>query len=152
MTVGNRSVSIVYRLFLFVLLFITGLTVIGCSRVSREASQQPLQIELIEPLFPPGVGKYTMNVRLFDEYDNPVDDAQIAIKADMTHAGMVPILANATHGDKGLYKVPFEWTMGGDWVVVIQATLPDGSVTEETFPIIISGDPADCGVEATEIP
>jgi hypothetical protein len=42
--------------------------------------------------------------------------------------------------------------MGGDWVIIIQATLPDGTVAEETFPIIISGDPADCDVEATETP
>lgn len=152
MTFCNRSVSIIYRLFLFVLLLVTGLTVIGCSRVSQEAAQQPLQIELIEPLFPPGIGTYTMNIRLFDENNNPVNDAQIAIKADMTHAGMIPILANATDGDKGLYKVPIEWTMGGDWVIIIQATLPDGTIAEETFPITISGDPADCDVEATKTP
>lgn len=148
----NRSVSIIYRLFVFVLPLVAGLAVVGCSRVSQEATQQPLQIELIEPLFPPGIGTYTMNIRLFDENDNPVDDAQIAIKADMTHAGMVPILASATDGDKGLYKVPFEWTMGGEWVIVIQATLPDGTVAEETFPITISGDPANCDIEVTETP
>ena len=152
MTTVNRSISIIYRLFVFVLLLVAGLAVGGCSRVSQEAAQQPLQIELIEPLFPPGIGTYTMNIRLFDENDNPVDDAQIAIKADMTHAGMVPILASVTDGDKGLYKVPFKWTMGGNWIITIQATLPDGTIAEETFPITISGDPADCDIEATIIP
>lgn len=128
------------------------LALVGCSRLSQEAQRNPLQIELVEPLFPPAVGKYTLNIRLFDGNDNPVNDATIAVKADMTHAGMVPILGNATEGDKGLYKVPFEWTMGGDWVIVVQATLPDGTVAEETFPLTISGDPADCDNEATKVP
>lgn len=152
MTTVNRSVSIIYRLSIFVFLLVAGLAIGGCSRLSQEAKQHQLQIELIEPLYPPGVGKYTINIRLFDGNDNPVNDANIAVKADMTHAGMVPILGNATEGDKGLYKVPFEWTMGGDWVIVIQATLPDGTVAEETFPLTISGDPADCDNEATENP
>ncbi len=124
----------------------------ACSRLSQEAEQHPLQIELVEPLYPPGVGKYTLHVRVFDGDDNPINDAQVSVKGDMTHAGMVPVLAEATEGDKGLYKVPFEWTMGGDWIVTVQVTLPDGTIAEESFPMDISGDPANCDVEATETP
>jgi len=124
----------------------------GCSRISQEAKQHALQIELVEPLYPPGVGKYTLHVRLFDSIDQPINDAAITVKGDMTHAGMKPIVAEVTNGDKGLYKVPFEWTMGGDWVITVQAMLPDGTIAEETFPITISGDPADCDTKATDIP
>ncbi len=124
----------------------------GCSRVSQEAKQHPLQIELAKPLFPPGVGKYTLNVSVFDSENNPVNNAQVSVKGDMTHAGMLPVLATATNGDKGQYKVPFEWTMGGDWIVTIQVTLPDGTVAEESFPMVISDDQANCAVEATEAP
>ena len=120
------------------------MNIVGCSRVSQEGQQNQLQIELVEPLYPPGVGKYTLNIRIFDSNDNPIDNATLSAKGDMTHAGMTPILAETTGGDKGLYKVPFEWTMGGDWVVTVQATLPDGTIAEETFPFTISGDPADC--------
>ena len=152
MAIVIQSASPSYRLLILSFLLLTGLATAGCSRVSREAQQTQLQIELIEPLFPPAVGNDTLNIRLFDENDNPINDATIAVKADMTHAGMVPILGNATKGDKGLYKVPFEWSMGGDWVIIVQATLPDGTVAEETFPLTISGDPADCNNEATESP
>ena len=147
-----QSAPPIYRLLSLAILLLTGLATAGCSRVSQEAQHNQLQIELIEPLFPPAIGKDTLNIRLFDEKDNPINDATIAVKADMTHAGMVPILGNATEGDKGLYKVPFEWTMGGDWVVVVQATLPDGTVAEEIFPLTISGDPADCDNQATVVP
>jgi hypothetical protein len=120
--------------------------------VSQEAQQHQLQIELIEPLYPPGVGKSTLNIRVFDGNDQPIDNAAIAVKGDMTHAGMVPVFGEADQGDKGLYKVPFEWTMGGDWVLTVQATLPDGTIAEETFPLTISGDPADCEPEVTRNP
>lgn len=152
MVTVTQSAPPIYRLLILALLLFTGLATASCSRVSQEAQQNQLQIELIEPLFPPAIGKDTLNIRLFDENDNPINDATIAVKADMTHAGMVPILGNTTEGDKGLYKVPFEWTMGGDWVVVVQATLPDGTVAEETFPLTISGDSSDCEDEATVVP
>jgi hypothetical protein len=152
MSSNFRATAIIYRPLVLALLLASLLAVVGCSRVSQEAQHNQLQIELVEPLFPPAVGKDTLNIRLFDANDNPINDATIAIKADMTHAGMVPILGDATEGDKGLYKVPFEWSMGGDWVVVVQATLPDGTVAEETFPITISGDTANCDDEATKSP
>jgi hypothetical protein len=134
-----------------ILLLIT-VVVGGCSRVSQEAQQHQLQIELIEPLYPPGVGKYTLNVRVFDSNDTPIDDAAITVKGDMTHAGMVPVLGEASQGDKGLYTIPFEWTMGGDWVLIVQATLPDGTIAEETFTLTISDDPTDCDPEAITNP
>ena len=152
MVTVTQSAPPIYRLLILALLLFTGLATAGCSRVSQEAQHNQLQIELIEPLFPPAIGKDTRNIRVFDEKDNPINDATIAVKADMTHAGMVAVLGNATEGDKGLYKVPFEWSMGGDWVIIVQATLPDGTVAEETFPLTISGDPADCNNEATESP
>jgi hypothetical protein len=34
--------------------------------------------------------------------------------------------------------------MGGDWIVTVQATLPNGTVAEKTFPRTIAHDAADC--------
>ncbi len=125
---------------------------VGCTRISQEAQQQPIQIELVEPLFPPAVGQDTLNIRLFTADDQPINDAALSIKADMTHAGMIPVLAETSGGDNGLYQAPVEWTMGGDWVVTIQAALPDGTVAEKSFALTISGDPADCEPKATKLP
>jgi hypothetical protein len=141
-----------FFLWHILILLFTTIVIGGCSRVSQEAQQHQLQIELVEPLYPPGVGKSTLNIRLFDNNDQPVDDAAITVKGDMTHAGMVPVLGEADQGDKGLYKVPFEWTMGGDWVLTVQATLPDGTIAEETFTLTISDDPADCDPEVIDTP
>ena len=38
-----------------------------------------------------------------------------------------------TAGQNGLYSVPFEWTMGGDWVVQVTAKLKDGGTATQQF-------------------
>ncbi len=55
----------------------------------------------------------------------------------MSHAGMKPVLANISEGESGVYAVPFEWTMGGDWFVAVTATLPDGRVATKRFDLSV---------------
>ena len=79
------------------------------------------------------VGPTSLIVTVTDAAGVPINDAAISVKGDMSHAGMVPVLADATGGDNGVYEMPFEWTMGGDWVVTVEATLPDGRSTTQQF-------------------
>lgn len=79
------------------------------------------------------VGKTNLLVTITDAAGNPVNDATIAVKGDMSHAGMVPVLAAAAGGENGVYEMPFEWTMGGDWVVSVEVALPDGRSTTKQF-------------------
>ena len=65
-------------------------------------------------------------ITLTDNDGNPVNDATLSIEGNMNHAGMVPVLRDADDGAEGVYEVPFEWTMGGDWFVVVNVTLPNG--------------------------
>lgn len=130
---------------------ILGVLLSGCSRVSQEAElkqemPQPdgLQIELVEPLFPAAVGMETLNIRIADAQNQPIDNAKIKVRADMTHAGMIPVLAETENGNDGMYQLPLEWSMSGDWIVTVQVSLPDGTVAEQTFPRTIANDPADC--------
>jgi hypothetical protein len=51
----------------------------------------------------------------------------------MNHAGMVPVLGSGQTDADGLVRVPFEWTMGGDWIVTITAALSDGTSASQTF-------------------
>lgn len=50
--------------------------------------------------------------------------------ADMTHPGMVPLVAKASESEPGLYVATVTWTMAGDWVVHFEARWPDGRKTE----------------------
>jgi hypothetical protein len=64
-----------------------------------------------------------------------VDNAQLAIEANMSHAGMTPVMADGAAGKGGVYRVPLTWTMAGDWYVDVKFTLPDGQTITRRFPL-----------------
>lgn len=91
-------------------------------------------IRIIVAVESTNVGETSLIVTLTDTAGSPINDATVSVKGDMSHAGMVPVLAEVTGGgDNGVYKMPFEWTMGGDWVVTVEAALPDGRSTSQQF-------------------
>jgi len=59
----------------------------------------------------------------------------VKLEAHMSHAGMAPVLANASEGTAGLYAVPFTFTMQGDWVLLVSAVLPDGTRVERRIDV-----------------
>jgi periplasmic copper chaperone A len=79
------------------------------------------------------VGETVLMFTLNDKEGQPVNNATLDIKGDMNHAGMQPVLGKATQGVNGVYAVPFEWTMGGDWVVTVDVTLADGTAFSQRF-------------------
>jgi hypothetical protein len=158
MTRFIRYAQTIIRPLNTILIILSVLFLIGCSRISQEtepnqeAQSNDLKIELVEPLFPSAIGKETLNIRVFDANNQPIDNAKITVRGDMTHAGMIPIMAETENGNKGLYQLPLEWSMSGDWIVTVQVTLPDGTVAEQTFPRTIANDSADCEHEETDNP
>lgn len=60
-----------------------------------------------------------------------VSGALLEVEGNMTHAGMEPIFVSATEVAPGDYRAPLEWTMGGDWLLTIRGTLPDGTEIEQ---------------------
>ena len=90
-------------------------------------------IRIIVAVEATAVGETTLLVTVTDQAGAPLNDATISVKGDMSHAGMVPVLADATGGQNGVYEMPFEWTMGGDWIVTVEVTLPDGRSASQQF-------------------
>jgi periplasmic copper chaperone A len=74
-------------------------------------------------------------VSLRDRAGNPINDAIVNLRGDMAHAGMSPVLAEATSGVNGVYEIPFAFTMSGDWVLTVDVTLADGSSASRSFNI-----------------
>lgn len=87
---------------------------------------------------PPIVGESTLIVSLHDADGQPIDDATINIRGDMNHAGMIPVLRESDRATDGDYLIPFEWTMGGDWFVVVTVTLSNGTLVEQAFPYTVT--------------
>jgi hypothetical protein len=88
----------------------------------------------IEPS-PAAVGPGALAVALKDPAGQPVDGARLEVEANMGHAGMIPVLAGTAESQAGLYRVPLQWTMAGDWYVDLKFILPDGQQVVRRYPV-----------------
>jgi len=79
------------------------------------------------------MGPVAWTVTLTDADGRPIEDATVTLRGDMNHAGMAPELATAAHTGGGVYTAEFTWTMAGDWIVTVSATLADGTVVSQIF-------------------
>lgn len=105
----------------------------GCRR--QTASFAELQFTHEVSPQPPRVGQTTINLRVTDVSGEPVSDARIKLDANMSHAGMTPVLADAKEVEKGNYHATIELSMAGDWIVVAHITLADGRKLDHQFEI-----------------
>ena len=53
----------------------------------------------------------------------------------MSHAGMVPVFADARETEPGRYQSTVELTMAGDWFILVHITLTDGRKLDRQFEI-----------------
>ncbi len=112
---------------------------VGCGVARNDSSTGGnLDIALNYPE-PAAVGETTLLVTLIDASGEPVSDATVNVRSDMTHAGMQPEFGEVSESADGVYAVPFAWTMGGDWVVTVEAETADGESAEETFELTVDG-------------
>ena len=128
----------VWRMIYIIILLLFLMT--GCARMSQQGvEEQDVKIELVTPMQPSVLGSSQIELRVTDMAGRPINDAVLELKGDMTHAGMVPILASVSGGENGLYSVPFEWTMAGDWILIVGVNLPDGRYAERQFKLFVDG-------------
>jgi hypothetical protein len=93
----------------------------------------------------PVIGPAAVVVHLADENGAPITGATVRVVGNMTHAGMTPVTIDAYPETSGRYVASdFAFTMGGDWVLTVQATLPNGRSVSRAFDIkgVGSGAPA----------
>lgn len=126
-----------YLLILFFALF-TLLSLTGCGQES--AAMPPADVDIairVEPE-PLAVGETTLIITLTDSNGSYVDGAKLQIQGNMDHAGMTPVNRETSESSNGEYHVPFEWTMGGGWIVTITAQLPNnGGEASSTFEFFV---------------
>ena len=101
----------------------------GCERGGDGSGDDAddVTVELSVTPDPPEVGPAVVEVVLRDEDGDPINDADLEIEGNMSHAGMAPVIVDATGTQDGRYiSEGFEFTMGGDWIITVSGTLPDG--------------------------
>jgi hypothetical protein len=82
---------------------------------------------------PPRVGPATLTIDLADISGAPISKAHVRLEADMAHAGMAPQVFSVRELDAGRYLAQGEFDMAGDWVILLNITLPNGAVEERQF-------------------
>ena len=107
--------------------------VISCTRPTNPPDLATIE-HSISPE-PARVGPASITLKLADAAGKPVTGAKIAIEADMSHAGMSPVFADANEGEAGRYQARFEFPMAGDWVVLLHITLPGGKRLERQIDV-----------------
>lgn len=115
------------------LLLIILLTIIltACGAQNTTIAED-VSIEIaIEP-DPPAVGETLLLITVTDADGTAIDGASVSVHGDMDHEGMIPVDGETADSVDGVYSIPFEWTMGGGWILDVTVTLPDnrGSATK----------------------
>ena len=113
----------------------------ACGRGIQDLPDVAVELDL-EP-DPPRLGPATVTIALRNADGQPISGAAVEIEGNMSHAGMVPVLARASEVAPGRYQADLEFTMGGDWFLLVRADLPDGRSLERK--IDVPGVDAVCG-------
>lgn len=117
---------------MLVLAIIALFALTGCRESARQQTSQADVTIAVQLADSNRVGETAFTVTLTDAQGSPINGATVAVRGDMSHAGMTPVLREVTESENGVYPVPFEWTMAGEWIVTVTVTLADGSsATEE---------------------
>ena len=115
------------------------LALVACAPPSEGDAdpRRPITVALLEQ--PARVGPAVVEVR--PQFDGAaVSGAAVRVVGDMTHAGMVPVVADATDVGSGVYRTDdFLFDMAGDWVLSVDVTYPDGTVRTTALTGSVSG-------------
>jgi len=105
----------------------------ACSRPPDSSRTVTIEPE-ISPQ-PARIGPVVVTLRLADHAAKAVTGAHIALEADMSHAGMAPVLGEAKEIEPGRYQAHLTFGMAGDWVILLQITLPGGQNFEHQIEV-----------------
>jgi hypothetical protein len=94
---------------------------------TRPAQARGLTFELNVTPAPASVGSARLQLRVLDAARQPVRGAQLKIEAQMSHPGMAPLVVTATERGNGLYEAELQFTMGGDWILIVEGSLSNGA-------------------------
>ena len=121
----------------FILRFTILLIVAACRQQTFSAENIQFQVAVSEQR----VGETTLTVKITDNDGNLIENpGLLSLRGDMNHAGMAPVFAEAAESVDGVFAVPFEWTMGGSWILEVSLTLENGEVHRQSFHYEISNE------------
>lgn len=112
--------SAVLRFFLLSLL---ALFAFGCH---QSASTSDVTIEHEISPQPARVGIAAIRLKLKDKDGKTLPRARVELEGNMTHPGMSPVNGETRETAPGEYDGSLQFTMAGDWIILVNITLADG--------------------------
>jgi hypothetical protein len=109
-----------------------GLAVGGCG--NRAATATRMSWTLV-PSSPAVTEPATLTLELHDDSGQALTGARVRLEGHMSHPGMAPIVADAAERSPGVYVAPVAFSMPGNWVLLVTATLADGQRIEQRIDI-----------------
>ncbi len=105
----------------------------GCSSTSADTSDVQVELALKPPK--PVVGTADVSLQLADAGGAAVRGADVRLEGNMNHAGMKPSFSELQETQPGTYTGTLEFTMAGDWFILVSATTPDGRRIERKIDV-----------------
>lgn len=111
---------------------------VACGASTPTAGDADVQITLL-----PGQAENSLQVQLHNAAHTPITDATVTLEGNMNHAGMAPVMAAPVKdGDDGatdgIYQVPFQFSMLGDWIVTVTVDVAGGSQVTKDVKVAVT--------------
>lgn len=105
----------------------------GCGPAETETAD--FQVDLAFDPSPPQKGDVDVTLTLAQRDGTPIEGADVRLEGNMNHAGMTPSFADLKEVKPGQYAGTLDFTMGGDWFVLVTVQMPDGKQVERKIDI-----------------
>ncbi len=77
---------------------------------------------------PPATGVATVaRITLKDKNQQALRGAKLRLEGHMSHPGMAPVTSAITERGEGVYDARLQFSMAGDWTLVLTGELSDGT-------------------------
>ncbi len=123
----NAPTAMTWRTGVFALLLVALLAFSSGCRPKSGAADAAVRVDLVFAHPPPTTGNNDFTLSLADDRGNAIAATQLEVEGDMNHAGMKPSFARVQETAPGRYTGTIEFTMGGDWILLVSGDLPDHS-------------------------
>ena len=89
----------------------------------------------LDPSPPLAGAPLVVRLTLRDRVQKPITGARLRLEGLMSHPGMAPVTAMVNERGNGDYEAPLQFTMAGDWVLIVTGELPGGGLIKKQIEI-----------------